>query len=86
VAASLLNAIELPELITVTPAQYENLAVQLAANPQHLQEIRQKLARKRLKTPLFDTKAFTRHLEAAYTKIHERYRANMPPEHIYVEA
>jgi protein O-GlcNAc transferase len=86
VAASLLNAIELPELITVTPAQYENLAVQLAANPQHLQEIRQKLARNRLKTPLFDTKAFTRHLEAAYTKIHERYRANLPPEHIYVEA
>jgi predicted O-linked N-acetylglucosamine transferase (SPINDLY family) len=86
VAASLLNAIELPELITATPTQYENLAVQLAANPQRLAEIRQKLARNRLKTSLFDTRAFTKHLEAAYTKIYERYQANLPPEHIYVDA
>jgi predicted O-linked N-acetylglucosamine transferase (SPINDLY family) len=85
VAASLLNAIELPELIAATPTQYENLAVQLATNPQHLEEIRQKLARNRLKTPLFDTRAFTKHLEAAYTKVHERYRANLPPEDIYIE-
>jgi protein O-GlcNAc transferase len=86
VAASLLNAIELPELIAATPTQYENLAVQLATNPQQLEAIRQKLARNRLETPLFDTRAFTRHLEAAYTKVHERYRANLPPEHIYVES
>jgi len=86
VAASLLSAIELPELITTTRTQYENLAVDLALDPQHLGEIRQKLARNRLKAPLFDTKAFTRHLEAAYTKMHERYRADLPPEDIYVEA
>jgi len=85
VAASLLNAIELPELIAATPVQYENLAVQLATTPQHLDEIRQKLARHRLKTPLFDTRAFTRHLEAAYTKVQEQYRANLPPEDIFVE-
>ncbi|HTB88136.1 MAG TPA: tetratricopeptide repeat protein, partial [Steroidobacteraceae bacterium] len=86
VAASLLNAIEMPELITTTPTQYENLAVHLATNPRHLDDIRQKLARNRLKTPLFDTKALTRHLEAAYTKMYERYLANLPPEDIYVEA
>jgi len=86
VAASLLNAIEMPELITTTPTQYEDLAVQLATNPRHLDDIRQKLARNRLKTPLFDTKALTRHLEAAYTKMYERYLANLPPEDIYVEA
>jgi predicted O-linked N-acetylglucosamine transferase (SPINDLY family) len=86
VAASLLNSIELPELITTTPTQYEGLAVQLAAYPQHLEEIKRKLARNRLKTPLFDTMAFTRHLEAAYTKMHERYLANLPPEDIYMEA
>jgi protein O-GlcNAc transferase len=86
VAASLLNAIEMPELITTTPTQYESLAVHLAANPRHLDDIRQKLARNRLKTSLFDTKALTRHLEAAYTKMYERYLARLPPEDIYVEA
>jgi protein O-GlcNAc transferase len=85
VGASLLNAIGLPELIAATPALYENLAVQLAENPQHMAEIKQKLARNRLKTSLFDTRAFTKHLEAAYAKIHEGYQANLPPEHIYVE-
>jgi predicted O-linked N-acetylglucosamine transferase (SPINDLY family) len=85
VAASLLNAIELPELITATPTQYENLAVQLAENPQHLAQIRQKLARNRRETSLFDTGAFTKHLEAAYAKIYERYQANLPPKHIYVD-
>jgi hypothetical protein len=24
-------------------------------------------------------------LESAYARIHERYQANLPPEHIYVE-
>lgn len=86
VAASLLTSIELPELIAATPTQYEDLAVQLAANPQHMEAIKQKLARNRLKTSLFDTKTFTRHLETAYTKVHERYRANLPPDHISVES
>jgi protein O-GlcNAc transferase len=84
VAASLLSSIELPELIAATPMQYEDLAVHLATNPQQLEVIRQKLTQNRLKTPLFDMKAFTRHLEAAYTQILERYRANLPPEHISV--
>jgi predicted O-linked N-acetylglucosamine transferase (SPINDLY family) len=86
VAASLLNAIELPELITATPAEYEDLAVRLAADPQHLAEVRQKLARNRVETCLFDTATFTRHLEAAYAKIYERYQADLPPEHIHVES
>jgi protein O-GlcNAc transferase len=86
VAASLLNAIELPELITNTRTQYENFAVHLAANPRHLDEIRKKLAQNRLKTPLFDTRAFTRHMEDAYTKMYQRYGDNLPPEDIYVEA
>jgi predicted O-linked N-acetylglucosamine transferase (SPINDLY family) len=86
VAASLLNAIEMPELITTTPAQYENLAVQLATNPRRLDEIKKKLARNRLITPLFDTKAFTRHLEAAYTEMQERYLVNLPPLDIHVKA
>ena len=83
-ASSLLSAIELPELITTTQEDYEALAVQLATNPERMQAIRQKLARHRLSTALFDTPRFTRHLEDAYTQMLERYHADLPPAHIHV--
>lgn len=75
VAASLLNAIELPELITTTQAQYEATAIELATYPAKLKEIREKLRRNRLTTALFDTPRFVTHIEAAYTKMYELYYA-----------
>ena len=84
VAASLLNAIGLTELITSTPQAYEALAIELATNPEKLAAIRRKLVNNRLTTPLFDTQMYTRHIEAAYTAMYERYQANLPPDHIYV--
>jgi len=84
VAASLLAAIDLPELITRTQEEYESLAIELATNPDRLSRIRRKLERNRLTAPLFDTKLFTRHMEDAYTQIYERYRADLPPDHIHV--
>jgi predicted O-linked N-acetylglucosamine transferase (SPINDLY family) len=84
VAASLLTAIDLPELITSTQEDYEALAVELAMNPDRLGAIRKKLARNRLTTPLFDTKLFTRHIEDAYTQMMDRYHADLPPDHIHV--
>jgi len=84
VAASLLQAIELPELITTSAAAYEELAVTLATNPAQLAGIRQKLAANRLTTRLFDTPRFTRHLEDAYTRIYERHLQQLPPDHVHV--
>jgi protein O-GlcNAc transferase len=84
VAASLLNAIGVPELITATPKAYEELAVELAVNPEKLSAIKSKLASNRLTTPLFDTQRFTKHIEAAYTAIYERHQANLPPNNIDV--
>jgi protein O-GlcNAc transferase len=84
VAASLLNAIHLPELITTTPEAYETLAIELAANADRLAEIKHKLAKNRLTTPLFDTNLFTKHIEAAYAAMYERYHADLAPSHIYV--
>jgi predicted O-linked N-acetylglucosamine transferase (SPINDLY family) len=82
VAASLLQSIGLPELITTAPEQYEELAVQLAENPQRLLQVRQRLENNRLTTPLFDTRSFTRDLERAYRAAYDRYQAGLPPEHI----
>ena len=84
VAASLLNAIGLPELITSNQEEYEALAIELALNPHKLADIKLKLAKNRLTTPLFDTPLFTKNLEAAYIKMYERYQDDLEPDHISI--
>jgi predicted O-linked N-acetylglucosamine transferase (SPINDLY family) len=86
VAASLLNAIGVTELITHSAEEYEALATALALNPSRLQNLRKKIAEKRLTAPLFDTTLFTRHMEAAYEAMYRRHQAGLPPDHIEVEA
>ena len=85
VAASLLNAIDVPELITSTQEEYEALAIDLATDPDKLHNIKQKLEINRLTTPLFDTKLFTSHIEEAYITMYERYQADLPPDHLYIK-
>jgi predicted O-linked N-acetylglucosamine transferase (SPINDLY family) len=84
VAASLLNAIGLPELVTHTQEEYEALAIELAMNPQKLVAIKLKLANNRLTTALFNTPLFTKNLEAAYSEMYQRYQADLPPDHIAI--
>jgi protein O-GlcNAc transferase len=79
VAASLLRAIGLPELITTSLDEYEALALKLASDPALLATIKSKLAQNRETYPLFDTARFTRHIEAAYTTMWERYQRGEPP-------
>ena len=66
VAASLLKAIDLPELVTIRPEDYEALALDLAKNPALLKATRDKLQRNRLTTPLYDSERFRKNIEAAY--------------------
>jgi predicted O-linked N-acetylglucosamine transferase (SPINDLY family) len=79
VAASLLDAIGLPELITENLAQYEALAVELARAPSRLWAIRAKLKNNRDTHPLFDTRRFRGHIESAYITMWERYQRGEPP-------
>lgn len=85
VAASLLTAVGLPELITTTQEDYESLAVALAQDAHRLGEIRQKLARNLPIAPLFDTPAFTRQIEALYARMHERHTKGLRPDHLLAE-
>jgi predicted O-linked N-acetylglucosamine transferase (SPINDLY family) len=85
VAASLLNAVNLPELITTTQEQYESLAIELATHPEQLKIIKDKLVNNLSTAPLYDTPLFTQHLESAYTMMHDRYHQGLEPDHIYVE-
>jgi predicted O-linked N-acetylglucosamine transferase (SPINDLY family) len=84
VAASLLGAIGLRELITETSADYERRAIALASDPARLAAIRNRLAQNRLTMPLFDTRLFTRHMEAAFVAMHRRQQAGERPDHISI--
>lgn len=85
VAASLLHAIEMPELITYTEQEFEDKAVDLATHPEKLAALKSKLSKNRLTTPLFDTKLYTKHFEAALIEAYERYQSDLPPAHIQVK-
>ena len=84
VAASLLTAIGLPELITESQEEYEALAIELAMNSKKLADIKSKLISNRLTAPLFDTPLFAKNLESAYIKMYERYQMGMKPDHLRI--
>lgn len=67
--SSMLTAIGLPELITHSLKEYENLAVSLAKNPKELKRIKNKLKVNKLSKPLFNARKFTKELEKAYRQI-----------------
>jgi predicted O-linked N-acetylglucosamine transferase (SPINDLY family) len=71
VAASLLHAIGLPELVTDDLARYRDLALALAEDTARLKALREKLLANRRTTPLFDTARFRRHIESAYVTMWE---------------
>jgi len=79
VAGSLLRAVGLPELATQTLAEYEALALELARDPDRLRAIRGKLQANRLTTALFDSRRFTRHLEAAFEAMWRMHLADESP-------
>jgi predicted O-linked N-acetylglucosamine transferase (SPINDLY family) len=83
VAASLLQAVGMPELIT-SSQEYVERATELATNPDKLAAVRQKLWQNRLGKPLFNTQLFTRRIESAYQVMYDRYRSGLPPETINV--
>ena len=84
VAASLLFAIGLPELVTQTQKDYEALAIELAKSSAKLKAIKDKLSTNRHSTPLFDTTKFNKHIDDAYVKMYECYQKNSVPVHIYI--
>ena len=85
VAASLLHATGLPELITTDLDEYAQLALRLAREPDLLAELRSKLNANRSRCALFDTGRFARHLEAAYQAMWQRAQDGEPPCSFAVE-
>lgn len=79
VAASVLAAAGLPELVTHSLDEYQQRALELARDPAALRALRARLAQNRAHAPLFDTASYTHYLEDAYRTMYGRYMQNLAP-------
>jgi predicted O-linked N-acetylglucosamine transferase (SPINDLY family) len=85
VAASLLAAVGLPELVTENLQDYEALALRIAREPDLLAGFRERLDQNRRACPLFDTNRFRRHMESAYSRMWELWQRGERPQAFRVE-
>jgi len=84
-AASLLNNLNLPELITNTEEEYEKKAIELAINPEKIKAIKDKLRDNLTTSSLYNTELFARNIEAAYEIVYDRSQRGLELNHVYVE-
>ena len=84
-AFGVINALNLPELITHSQEEYESLAIDLANNPDKLNKIKDKLSANLKTAPLYNTELFTKNLETAYLKMYERHHKGLKPDHIILD-
>jgi len=82
VAASVLAAGGLPELVAADGDAYEQLALDLACDPARLGALRERLARLRGSCALFDCPAYTRDLEALYLRMIDAWERGQAPQHL----
>jgi len=85
VAASLLNAIDLPELITYNEQEYEEKATQLATSPQVLNRLKNRLSLNKTTSSLFNIGQFKGHFEAALSKMYLVYQSGEEIDHIVIQ-
>ncbi len=85
VAASLLGAVGLPELVVETAEAYEDLAVRLAEDHAALAALRDHLRANRRALPLFDSAGFTRALATLFGRMAARWQAGLAPAMLTAE-
>ena len=81
-AASLLNACNMNELVTETPKDYESLALELAMNPKKLNKVKERMHKNIKCSSIFDTKLYTTYLEAGYEQAYDIFYSGKNPKNI----
>jgi predicted O-linked N-acetylglucosamine transferase (SPINDLY family) len=84
-AGSLLHAVGLPELVTHTLAAYETLALRLATDHTYRGELRRRLVANRLTAPLFNSRSYVDHIEAAYATMWQRWCKELPVDSLVID-
>ena len=85
VAASLLKAVGLPDLVVQNEKEYENLILEIANSPKKLLKINEILSSNKLSKPLFNSEKYISHLEDAYNQVFENYLKGNKVKTIYVK-
>jgi predicted O-linked N-acetylglucosamine transferase (SPINDLY family) len=76
VAGSLLTNINMKELITYNYDDYKNMALKLSNDKKFYNDLRSKLQKERLSSPLFNTKQYTKDLESIYNKLYKNFKSS----------
>ena len=84
-AANIVNAVNLPEMVTSSQEEYELLAIELANNPKKYSIIKEKLVDNLSTAPLYNTNLFARNIESAFKTMFERYHQGLDNDHIYIQ-
>lgn len=84
VSASLVSALDMPDLVAADEDAYVDLCVRLAGDHALRNDMRRRIAENRMTAPLFDSPRFARHLETAFEMMVARARAGEAPDHITV--
>jgi predicted O-linked N-acetylglucosamine transferase (SPINDLY family) len=85
VAASLLRAIDVPELVTTEGQAFVARAIELATDQVQLKSLRERLTMNRMQTPLFDIERLARSIERAYQQVHARRQAGQLPAAVHID-
>jgi predicted O-linked N-acetylglucosamine transferase (SPINDLY family) len=84
VAASIISAAGLPELVARDDEDYVRIAKELAQNPEHLASVKERVRAGRT-SALFDSARYTRNLEALYRVMWKRHAAGLAPVAIDID-
>lgn len=86
VSESLLATLGLNDLVMRSLNDYQAKAIELARSPEHLAEIRQRLAVAKQSSSLYKPQQITQWLELGLKQAHERQQKGLEPDHVYIEA
>ena len=84
--SSLLNAVNMPELVASSEKEYELMAIELANNPIKLKTIKDKLLKNLSEADLYNSNQFTKNIESAFKLMYDRYHKGIDPDHIYIQS
>jgi predicted O-linked N-acetylglucosamine transferase (SPINDLY family) len=84
VGASLLNTLNMNELITYSETEYVNKAYNLSINKKKITELKQELLNPFTISKLFNSKLYVKNLELAYLEIYKKNKKNLKSENIYI--
>ena len=73
VASSLLNTLDLNELITHDINQYKDIALKIYKDASYLKNLNDKIKNNKVKSNLFKSKIYTKNIEKAYQLIYKNY-------------